>query len=206
MKSLHRTLTLGTKSDKAINTAMENKPELLVRGARVIAQLNEAKTLIQLKRETDRFTPKTTKRQYATDPIQVNQMKLVPYVNSGALQVDSVTKSSGKTYETTILFTRVDFQEENTPANVTFVASDGDPYNIAKIPLVSTNVKVRCDCLDFYWRFSTWNNKRKSLYGDPPGPYQKKTDRPPVNPKKKAALCKHLLRSVEALQQAGIVD
>jgi hypothetical protein len=64
-----------------------------------------------------------------------------------------------------------------------------------------TPVQVRCTCSDFYWRFAAHNHKYGCLCGPEPEPYEKKTDRKPVNPDEIPGLCKHLLNVVAILQE-----
>ncbi len=181
------------------------EPKLLViRGQRIIDQLDET-SYQELENKTIAFIPPTRKRQYAVDPVQIVQMKLVPYRTSGALQVHGVANSAGKKYDTIMLFSEVMYEDGDQSDNVTFKASDNEDYHITPIQLNASNVKVRCSCLDFRWRFSLWNSKDGSLYGDPPPPYQKTTNRPPVNPQRVPALCKHLMKTMIALKQAGLV-
>lgn len=182
------------------------EPKLLViRGARIITQLNEESTYQDLENKTLAFIPPSKKRQHAVDPIQIVQMKMVPYRNSGALQVQGVAQSSGKKYDTIMLFSDVIYEDADQGDNVSFKAADNQEYHIIPIELSKNNVKVRCSCLDFRWRFALWNSKDGSLYGDPPGPYQKTTNRPPVNPQRVPALCKHLMKTTIALKQSGVL-
>jgi hypothetical protein len=184
---------------------MERPNLLLIRGARIIQQLNEASTYQDLENKTLAFIPPSRKRQHAVDPIQITQMKLVPYRNSGALQVEGLAQSDGKKYDTIMLFSDVVYEDGDQGDNVTFKGSDNQEYHIQPIQLSRNNVKVRCSCLDFRWRFALWNSKDGSLYGDPPGPYKKKTNRPPVNPQRVPALCKHLMKTTIALKQSGVL-
>jgi hypothetical protein len=68
-----------------------------------------------------------------------------------------------------------------------------------------SEVKVRCDCPDFRWRFAWYNDKQKALYGVRPPPYKRKTDRPPVNPRQLPGMCKHLFSMVKILGSRGVV-
>ena len=184
---------------------MANSNTLVIRGNRIIQQLNEDSTYKELKQNTMQFEPATKKRQYAVDPIQITQVKLIPYEASNSLQIQGVASSDGSKYDTVMLFSGIQYEDEDGADNVTFMGSDGEEHHIQPIQLSQNNVKVSCTCLDFRWRFATWNSKKDSLYGDPPPPYQKKTDRPPVNPERVPALCKHLLKTTIAMKQSGIL-
>jgi hypothetical protein len=179
----------------------------VIRGQRIIDQLQQLDetTYQELEKQTWGFLPSSVKRQYAVDPIQITQLKLIPYINSNTLQVEAVASSAGKKYDPVILFSGVVFEDTDEGDNITFVGSDNDEYHISPIRLAENTVKVSCTCLDFRWRFALWNNKDGSLLGPPPGPYKKKTNRPPVNPKRVPGVCKHLMKTVIALKQSGIV-
>ena len=176
----------------------------LIRGPRIETQLEEASTVADLERNTKSFDPKTKKREYAVDEIQVKQLKLIPYHNTGQLEVTGTITSGGSTYDTTIMFDNIEYHETDEPNNVSFVGSDGDEHHITMIQLSRSNVKVRCGCLDFYWRFASYNAKDVSLHGEAPSPYQSRTNRPPVNTRSVPGVCKHLLKTVIALKQTGI--
>jgi len=189
---------------------MNTKNFKFLRGARLLQWSEdehlEEVTLNDLERDTVFGFPNTKKRQHATDPVQITQMNLTPAKPTGDLICDAVAKSGPKTYDPKILFLEVQFEDEDTQSNVTFTASDGDTYNIIPISLSKSNVKVTCNCLDFRWRFSTWNDNQDVLYGKPPPPYQRKTDtRPPANPNKTPGICKHLIKMTKALRQANLI-
>ena len=182
-----------------------------LRGARLLQWCDEHEkleevTLDDLERDTVFGFPHTTKRQHATGPIQISKMSLIPAVPTQDLICHGTAKSGGNTYEPKILFLEVKYQDEDTNDNVTFTGSDGATYNIVPISLSESNVKVTCNCLDFRWRFSIWNDDRGALYGDPPPPYQRKTTtRPPANPNQTPGICKHLIKMTQNLRQAGMV-
>jgi hypothetical protein len=183
-----------------------------LRGARLLQWCDqhdtlEEVTLQDLEHDTVFGFPNTTKRQHATDPIHITKMQLVPAVPTQDLICNGTAQSSGKTYDPKILFLQVEYQDDDTRSNVTFKGSDGKDYNIQPISLARSNVKVTCNCLDFRWRFSVWNDNQDALYGDPPPPYQRKTTtRPPANPNRTPGICKHLIKMTQNLRQAGLVS
>ena len=182
----------------------------IIRGARLLQaieqeQLDE-RSFTGLQQSTLRFQPPTTKRQHATDPIKIVQMQLVPAVPSRIIKVEAVAQSGQKTYDPVLQFNQVDFDEEDTDQNVTFTGSDGEAYHIVPISLMRNNVQVKCTCLDFFYRFASFNFVDGSLYGQKPPPYQRRTQtRPPANILKIPGLCKHLIKTGEALKQSGLV-
>lgn len=187
---------------------MDTKKFNLIRGPRIIQQmLAEAATYNELERNTVNFVPPSTKRQHAVDPIQIQQLELIPAKQSGQLIVKSIAKSGFKAYEPTMVFENVQFEDEDSPQNITFRGVDGQDYHIRSISLHSNNVKVRCTCLDFRWRFAVQNQQRNALFGPGPGIYQRKigSNRPPNNPQHVPGLCKHLLALAEELRNSRIV-
>lgn len=179
----------------------------LVRGQRVLQALEEEVSYTDLEQNTKRFVPPSEKRQHATGPVQISKMQFVPYTGSNTLLVKADVNSNGHHYTSMMMFEGdVEFHEQDQPNNVTFRAADNQQYSITPISLQDHNVKVRCDCLDFRWRFSIWNAEKEGLYGDPPGLYMKKTDRPSVNPRRVPGLCKHLLKMAQELRRTKIVS
>lgn len=182
----------------------------LIRGQRIINQLGDLlleTTYNRLNQNVEQFIPKTTKRQYSTDPITIIQLEITPYIGSNGLKFKSLVSSNNKKYNCVLFFSDVVFQSSDQPNNITFVATDQDQYHIIPISLLLSNVKVNCNCLDFKWRFAKYNQNDDSLYGEPPPLYQRITNtRPPVNPKKVPGVCKHIIKTVLTLQQSGLVN
>lgn len=177
----------------------------LIRGARILQELS---SLDDLETNIERAYPTTTKRQHITNTIQLHNVELIPYVGTKLLHVRSTTTSpNGATYKQALQILGVTFLPEPTDTSVTITDAQGNAYNIDPVTLTDHNAKVRCNCLDFYHRFASYNQRDKSLAGPPPRPYQRKTtDRPPVNPLRLPGICKHLLKLAENLQQQGIIE
>jgi hypothetical protein len=186
---------------------MEIKNQL-IRGARIIQQMN---TLMEapyaeLEQKTMKFTPTTTKRQYAIDSIRVTSMELTPAVESQNLRAVSTVNSEGTNYTVSVSFDNVIYDQDDQASNVSFKAVTGDEQHIQRIELRRVNCKVSCDCLDFYWRFATQNAKVNSLDNKAPPPYHKRTNRPPANQQNTPGVCKHIMKTIIALRDAGIVN
>jgi len=173
----------------------------------LLVSINEA-SVRDLETNIQRGFPNTTKRQYAVGPVQIPIVKLTPYVPSKSLFIEAQANSNGRRYSPEILFDSVDYEQEETQTNVTFTGSDNNEYNMTQaVPLTGNQVKVRCNCLDFHYRFALQNARDGSLYGPPPPNYQRKTEtRPPVNPMKVPGMCKHLLKLVDELQKSKMVQ
>ena len=196
---------------------MELKFEI-IRGKRINDQLEmvtEHSTIKNLDQNIQGFLPMTTKRQHATQPLTVKEMVYLPYVGTKNLNITALVHSPPNhhalankeetDYTTSIIFNKVEYEEESTDTNITFTAKDGKEYNMLPINLAENTVRVNCNCLDFYWRFKSYNAKDTSLAGRAPPPYKRVSNRGPSNIKKVPGLCKHLLQTVEALKQAKMV-
>ena len=113
--------------------------------------------------------------------------------------------SNSSSYSTEVLFTDCDYEDTKGNATVTFTAANGNEYHVKSISLATSNVKVSCTCMDFRWRFAMYNNKDKSLLGNPPKSYTNKTKRKPGNPGKVPGVCKHIMKLVIAAKQTKLV-
>lgn len=176
----------------------------LIRGPRIIQQLDEA-PYAELERNTMQFIPPSEKRQFAVNPIQIQKVELIPHAPSNALEARGAAMSNNNQYQPIIFFLEVEYQDEDTPENITFMGADGEEHHVAPISLRTNNCKVRCTCLDFRWRFAMHNQKTDTLHGPGPDLYQKVSNRPPNNPRGVAGLCKHLLKLAIELRNSGIV-
>lgn len=186
-----------------LNTPMSKK-FYLIRGPRIVNQLDEA-AFSELEQNTLTFIPTTTKRQHAVTPVQITAVELIPAPQSGTLEARGEAQSGTNKYQPIILFSDVEYQDEDTGENITFTAVDNNEYHVAPISLHQNNVKVRCTCMDFRWRFAMANQQNDVLHGPGPELYTKKTDRPPNNPRNVPGVCKHLLRFVNELKNSRVV-
>lgn len=179
----------------------------LIRGARILQQLDEDSTATQLRQNIVTSFPHTRKRQNATNEVNVANVQYIPYVGTKMLHVKSSTRSNGHEYKQAVQFMRVVFAGADGPDNVTFTASDNQEYHVQPIALMNHNVKVRCNCLDFYYRFATWNYNDNSIVGRAPIPYQRKTqNHPEVNPDHVPGMCKHLLKLMDRLRSERLIQ
>lgn len=177
----------------------------VVRGDRILKQLDEVSSVPDLETNIERGFPETRKRQHATGEVTIANVKYMPYIGMKTLHVSSTSTSNGHQYKQALQFNGVQFEGSDTETNATFQASDGEDYHVQPLDLAGHNVKVRCNCLDFHYRFANYNSQDKSLVGRPPPLYQRKTNRPPVNPTQVPGMCKHLLKLVQMLQRYGLV-
>lgn len=149
------------------------------------------------------FKPKTKKRQHAVGPLTMSKMDVNAALGVKTLRfMADVNGSTGNIYKVTVQFNRVNFDGKQHK----FKAKDGKEYTIDKLDLNSKDVMLRCQCLDFYFRFGYYNWKDKSIYGNRPKKYVRKTDWwPPVNPEKVPGFCKHVIRTIKEIQAQGFV-
>lgn len=178
----------------------------LIRGKRILQQLEE-RTASDLERNTMNFVPPASPdaRQHIVNTVQVQKVEFAPQRQTNALTVRVICNSNGHKYEPSIQFDNIIYDDADHSDNTTFKAIDNREYHIVPIELAKHNCKVRCNCLDFYYRFAPQNNADQSLLGNPPPPYAKKTNRPFVNPQRVPGVCKHLLRAIQALRTVNVV-
>jgi len=160
--------------------------------------------LVDLYNSTVAAYPKTTLRQFATDPIVITKLSWTPFKGVKTLFVRGLAQNEGAEYSPMILFREVDY---NAKSNIVHVyASDGLPYEFGKVVLKENNVTLRCDCPDYLWRWHHTNAVDKSNYGRDRKKYVKieGSTRPPVNPSELPGMCKHILKLVKVLSEAGI--
>jgi len=105
--------------------------------------------------------PNTKRRQHATNPIVIKELRLTPFVGVKTLFIKGLAQSADKEYNTSVLFKGVNYNLDE----VKITASDGLKYNFGKLSLENTDVLLRCPCLDFHWRFNFYNHLDKSLFG-----------------------------------------
>jgi hypothetical protein len=148
--------------------------------------------------------PTTTKRQHSTDLVVITELQWMPFIGTKTLFTKGLAQSgeSGKEYSPIILFKRVNYDGDS----VRITASDGLEYNFGPLSLENTDVALRCGCKDFYWRFNYYNSLEKSLQGRVRSPYESVSGRPPANPQEMPGMCKHLMKMIKVLQEAGVFE
>ena len=166
-----------------------------------IGVLLETNSFGQLTSNTNVFFGNDRKQKAA----QV-QLSKVQYIQAedGILIVKAETRSSDKTYDTTIQFSKVRFVKPGTQHSVP-LETNGTEVSIMPLKNLGNQVEVHCNCMDFYWRFAMYNSKNQSLLGDAPAPYVKKTDRVPLNPEQVPGACKHLNKLADQLRLQRIL-
>lgn len=144
-------------------------------------------------------------RESRSNKVNVVNYDIIPSVGERTLLVKSRIRGETANYQPQIRFTNVAFSSDQKPGFTQIKAVDGTDLFVRQFTAAQTQAKVKCNCLDFYYRFAVWNHSKKSLEGDPPPPYVKKTDRPPVNPNKVPGSCKHIMKLVTFLRNEQIL-
>jgi hypothetical protein len=100
-------------------------------------------------------------------------------------------------YETSIMFEGVQFTDPNNAESITV-------GGISILPIGNdVQVKVRCNCLDYYWTFAWQNSGENALIGDPPPPYQNYSGQ--RNPTNAIGMCKHLFKLRSDIETEGLL-
>lgn len=145
------------------------------------------------------------KRIRRSNMIKVSNYQAIPSIGEKSILFKANIVGEESNYKVSIRFVNVQFSNEPNPDYAEIKAMDGMTYYMKKATAAQTQVRVKCNCLDFYYRFSVWNHSKKSLEGDPPPPYVKKTDMPPVNPNKVPGACKHIIKMINFLRGEQII-
>lgn len=157
-------------------------------------------------------------RQKRANQVQLRNIKYTPSIQQGILRIECETYSSPSgsgPYTTVVQMHGVKFENSSDAEEIEnsenpgqdkynvfqFTSTDGNTYNAKFDKSNSVDVRVRCGCEDFRWRFAYYNSGDNSLYGDPPDPYVRKTDRPPVNPSNTPGVCKHIMKLKKELER-----
>lgn len=163
-------------------------------------------TLPELLQATEQAFPDTQKRQNATSDVRVDGISFVPTDGGLLIKGTVVNTNKGSKYETSVLFEQVNYTNENDRNAVELKGPDNSAFFIEPLDVNKIDAKVSCTCMDFHFRFALWNYSKGTLLGQKPEPYQRKTDsRPEANPKHSPGVCKHLIKTIEEIQNNQLV-
>lgn len=143
--------------------------------------------------------PRTTLRQHATQPIIIEALRWTPFLGLKTLFIKAEARNENRHYSPMILFKKVNYDGQG----VHIIASDGLEYSFSPLSLENTDILLRCNCLDFKFRFNFYDHVDKSLYGRVRSPYAS-AGGPPANPQELPGMCKHLMKMTEVLQHANL--
>ena len=148
--------------------------------------------------------PNTKMRQHATDPIHVAGFKWTPFPGVRTFLLRSVATNEDRQYRPLILFKNVIYKDGPGPGVLGLRISINETRYIEKLTPDHHHILVRCDCPDFFWRFNYYDYVNRSLYANKRKKYENKGG-PPANPKKLPGMCKHLMKMMYTMQEAGLV-
>lgn len=137
-----------------------------------------------------------------------DQNVIVPYVGTKSLLISlrawGVTQAS--LHAITLYFHDVDIKTENPNSTNYFqIQYKGKMYWVQKLDRRRNPLTTRCTCKDYFWTFAWFNyHVGHCLYGTPPKPYQKKTNRPPRNKIGAPGICKHVFHAWKVLRDSGM--
>ena len=152
--------------------------------------------------------PRTTKRQHATDLVRIIELNWTPFLGVKTLFIKGIAHSeeSGKEYSPMVLFKGVNYHNAKDNQNwIEIVANDGRHYVFERLSN-DNDVLVRCDCNDFKWRFNYTDHIDTSLYGRVRKKYEANVNPGSANPLEMPGMCKHLIKLVQSLDHAGILE
>ena len=170
------------------------------------ARLHESTVLDLYKSTVDAF-PRTTRRQNSVDTVRIIEMLFTPFLGMKTLLVRGTAKNmeNQKEYDTLVLIKGVRYLEKETARSVPLAAS-GRRYILERTSAGSNEVLVRCSCPDFFWRFNHYNSEDASLYGRKRRRYESKGNGIVANPNEAPGMCKHLIKTVMALNDSKIME
>lgn len=173
-----------------------------------LKDLFEELTLTQLLQKTKQGFPKTKRRQHITHNVNVTGMKVKTNVPARTLQVSASTTSvdSGNKHTPTILLQDVEYLTGKKIDKVRVKGTNGISYSLVPVKLNINNSRVACDCEDYRYRFAYYNTQNNCHFGNPPEPYQRKTqDYPEANPQHVPGMCVHIIKLSNVLKKQGIL-
>ena len=148
--------------------------------------------------------PNTTKRQHAVDTIVVTHLEWTPFLGMKTLFVKGLAQSGENEYNPIIVFKKVTYHKAEGPGRIYLKANDGGTYFVEQLSSENTDVLVRCNCLDFGFRFRFYDHLDKSLYGQKGKKYQGQ-GLWEANPQNLPGLCKHVIKLWSILSESTII-
>lgn len=150
--------------------------------------------------------PQTTMRQYATDPIKINSLSIVPFLGVKTLFLKCDALNEDRHYNTMLLFRNVEYKDQLMKGFSEVTGIDGISYFLRRPSLSGNDVLLRCQCDDFKYRFKYYDHLDKSLYGSKGKKYEGR-GLWKANPMELPGACKHLMKMIEVLKSDGyLVD
>lgn len=167
-------------------------------------QLLGEQTADQLIGSTKRTFPNTKREIKANSDTKINSVAITG--NQRQKFVLARFDIQGKTdqYKTSIKIEQANIVDQPSGTTVEIAEPSGDSLYVEPTLASKNNVKLRCSCKDFTWRFSRQDAKVKSLNGPVPS-LQSKGLRPSVNPTWAPGACKHIHAALDHLKKIGLL-
>lgn len=163
----------------------------------------------KLAKNASRLNPKTRGSRYPYTP-KFEQIMIIPFAGTKTclvkLQAWGVTQNS--LHQVTLLFGDCEIlvgEQEVSLWDYFKVEYKDQVYYIKKFDKFRNPLTSRCSCRDYFYTWGWYNYyNAHCLYGPPPRPYKKKTNRPPRNPRGIPGICKHLYNAWDFLKGNGL--
>ena len=152
---------------------------------------------------TVRAFPNTRKRQHATAPIRISEVKATPFPGVKTLFLKCRATNEDREYSPMILFKGVAYRDGQGDGVVPVRVSGTETRYIEQLDRTKSNMLVRCDCNDFKWRFNYYDHLDRTLYGNKRAKYEGTGE--PANPLQLPGMCKHVMAFVRDLSQFGLL-
>lgn len=151
--------------------------------------------------------PRTRLRQHATGTVKIVRLEWSPYLGVKTLFISGLAQNTekGTEYRPLVVFKGVKYKQPGVPGVVEITASDEKQYAFEQLNYENNGVLVRCDCPDFRWRFNYYDWMDRSLFGNKRKNYEGQGG-PPANPTESPGMCKHVMKLMSALREAGAVS
>jgi hypothetical protein len=161
-------------------------------------------SIAELYKTTVDAFPKTTKRQFSTDPVVIEHLEWVPFLGMKTLFIKGTAKNEGRKNESILLFKGVRYKVREEKGAVPLRTSDGRVVFLEQISSKEDDVLVRCTCKDFSYRFNYYNSLNGSLFGRKRTKYEGK-GLWEANPQEAPGMCKHLMKMAKILRESKLL-
>lgn len=142
-------------------------------------------------------------RKERSNEIRIQTLTYIPYVKNNKLLC--VANVIGKTSN---YITKISFSNVNFEGDVIITTSSNEDQNLEPISLNNADVEVKCNCLDFFQRLSSYNKNVNALYGKDTPNYTGSTtpeNKKKGNPNNSPGICKHVYALLDHLKSEGLV-
>lgn len=149
--------------------------------------------------------PKTSLRQHAIDTVRVENLIWMPFLGVKTLFIKGLIRNESKKYDCIMLFKNIIFKENEGKKLIKIRMSNGKTYFVEQINSNKNDVLVRCNCMDFYYRFNYYNHLDHSLYGRKRSKYEALERPNTANPTQKPGMCKHLIKMAKIIKETNLL-